>query len=81
MIQERSRLAVVDNTQAIEARCVKVYGGGYRSGVGATVLVSLRRFMEETTEEPEVELMLSAGDLRKGILVRSKKGARTLDGG
>ena len=74
MIQMTTRLDVADNTGAKEVFCIKVLGGTRRryASLGDVIVASVRR------AEPASEV--KAGDVVKGVIVRTKKAVRRDDG-
>ena len=69
MIQQQTILKVADNTGAKEIMCIRCLGGSYRktSNIGDVIVASVK------TATP-------GGVVKKGDVVRSKKGLRRQDG-
>ena len=69
MIQQESRLKVADNTGAKELLCIRVMGGSTRryANIGDTIVATVK----DATP---------GGVVKKGVVVRTKKGARRKDG-
>ena len=74
MIQQQSRLNVVDNTGAKEIMCIRVLGGSFRryANIGDIIVASVK----SATPGGQVK----KGDVVKAVVVRSKKGLRRPDG-
>ena len=74
MIQMESVLNVADNSGAKRVKCVKVLGGSKRkyAGVGDTIVVSVK----DAAPNGKVK----KGELRKAVIVRTKKEIRRRDG-
>jgi len=74
MIQDGTRLKVVDNTGAKMIRCFKVLGGSRRryATIGDIVVASVK--------EAEPRKSVKKGDVVKAVIVRQKKSFRRLDG-
>ena len=74
MIQQESRLVVVDNSGAKEALCIRVLGGTRRryASVGDVIVVSIK----STIPSSDVK----KGSVSKAIIVRTKKEVRRADG-
>ena len=69
MIQAESRLTVCDNSGAREAKCIRVLGGTGRryASVGDVIVVA-------------VQNVIPSSDLKKALIVRTKKEIRRADG-
>ena len=74
MIQQQTRLDVVDNTGAKEAMCIKVLGGSKRryAYVGDIVIVAIKKAI------PSGEV--KAGTFQRGVIVRTKTDVKRDDG-
>lgn len=74
MIQMQSLMDVADNTGAKIAYCIKVLGGTRRryAGLGDVVVVSIKKAIPGGT--------VKAGDVARGVIVRTRKAARRSDG-
>ncbi|SHJ95450.1 LSU ribosomal protein L14P [Geosporobacter subterraneus DSM 17957] len=74
MIQQESRLRVADNSGAKELLCIRVLGGSKRkyANIGDIIVCSVK----EATPGGVVK----RGQVVKAVVVRSKHGARRIDG-
>ena len=74
MIQQQTRLDVVDNTGAKEAMCIKVLGGSKRryAYVGDVVILAIKKAL------PSGEV--KAGTVQRGVIVRTKADVKRADG-
>lgn len=74
MIQMQTLLDVADNTGAKVACCIKVLGGTRRryAGLGDIVVVSIKKALPNAG--------VKAGDVAKGVIVRTRKATRRPDG-
>lgn len=74
MIQTESRLKVADNSGAKELLCIRILGGTSRqyANIGDVIVCSVK----EATPGGQVK----KGDVVRAVVVRSKKGARRVDG-
>lgn len=74
MIQSYTKLDVADNTGVRMVRCIKVLGGTRRryARIGDIIVGSVRRAM------PDSEI--KQGELVRGVVVRSKRPVRRMDG-
>lgn len=74
MIQQQTRLDVVDNTGAKEAMCIKVLGGSKRryAYVGDVVILAIKKAI------PSGEV--KAGTVQRGVIVRTKADVKRADG-
>jgi large subunit ribosomal protein L14 len=74
MIQMYTYVDVADNTGAKECMCIKVLGGSRRryAGIGDVIVASVKKAI------PGGEV--KAGDVVKGVVVRTKKAKRRDDG-
>ena len=74
MIQQESRVAVVDNTGAREVLCIRVLGGTRRryARVGDQIV--------GTVKEAQPNGMVSKGDVVRAVIVRQKQPMRRSDG-
>ncbi|RXT05358.1 50S ribosomal protein L14 [Ammoniphilus sp. CFH 90114] len=74
MIQTQSRLKVADNSGAKELMCIKVLGGTGRktANIGDIIVCSVKSATPGG--------VVKKGDVVKAVIVRSKTGARRIDG-
>jgi large subunit ribosomal protein L14 len=74
MIQQQTRLDVVDNTGAKVAMCIKVLGGSRRryATVGDVVVVAIKKAV------PHGEV--KSGTVQRGVIVRTKEDVPREDG-
>ena len=74
MIQQQTMLNVGDNTGAKEIMCIRVMGGSYRkyANIGDIIVAAVK------SASPGG--MVKKGDVVKSVVVRSKKGLRSVDG-
>ncbi len=74
MIQQMTELQVADNSGAKLLRCIKVLGGTKRryAGVGDIIVVSIREAMPKAK--------VKKGDVKKAVIVRTKKEIKRSDG-
>ena len=74
MIQMQSYLNVADNSGAKRVQCVKVLGGSKRksAGIGDVVVVAVKDALPNAP--------LSKGDVKRAVIVRTKKEHRRPDG-
>lgn len=74
MVQQESRLRVADNTGAKELLCIRVMGGSTRryANIGDVIIAAVK----DATPGGVVK----KGDVVKAVVVRTKKGARRVDG-
>ena len=74
MIQMQTNLEVADNSGAKRVQCIKVLGGSKRktASVGDTIVVSVK----EATPNGKVK----KGDVRRAVIVRTKKDIQRKDG-
>ncbi|MFA4973600.1 MAG: 50S ribosomal protein L14 [bacterium] len=74
MIQQMTELLVADNSGAKLLRCIKVLGGTRRryAGVGDIIVVSVREAMPKAK--------VKKGDVKKAVIVRTKKEIKRSDG-
>lgn len=74
MIQMQSMLDVADNSGAKSAKCIKVLGGSKRmvAHVGDIVVVAI--------QEAIAGSKIKKGDVKKGVIVRTKYPIRREDG-
>ena len=74
MIQQESRLRIADNTGAREILCIRVLGGSTRrfAGIGDVIVA--------TVKEAAPGGNVKAGEIVKGVIVRTKKETRRPDG-
>ena len=74
MIQMQTRLDVADNTGAKVVQCIKVLGGTRRryATLGDVIVASVKRALPGS--------QLKAGDMVRGVIVRTSKAVRRNDG-
>jgi large subunit ribosomal protein L14 len=74
MIQPESRLEVADNSGARKVACIRVLGGSHRkyASVGDVIVVSVKDAIPNAR--------VKKGDVRKAVVVRTKKGIGRPDG-
>lgn len=74
MIQVESTLDVADNSGAKKVACIKVLGGSRRryASVGDIIVVSVKEAMPHSK--------VKKGDVKKAVVVRTKKEVRRNDG-
>ncbi len=74
MIQMQTNLDVADNSGAKRVQCIKVLGGSKRkyASVGDIIVVSVKEAMPQGR--------VKKGDVRRAVVVRTKKEVRRADG-
>lgn len=74
MIQMQSILTAADNSGAKKLFCIKVLGGSKRkyASIGDIIVVSVREALPDSR--------VKKGDLRRAVVVRTKKEIRRADG-
>ena len=74
MIQTETRLKVADNSGAKELLCIRVLGGTSRkyADIGDIIVCAVK--------EATPGGVVNKGDVVKAVVVRTKKGARRVDG-
>jgi large subunit ribosomal protein L14 len=74
MIQQQSMLQVADNSGAKRVMCIKVLGGSKRryATVGDIIVVSVKEALPNSK--------VKKGDVKKAVIVRTKKQLRRTDG-
>lgn len=74
MIQQESTLAVADNSGARRVACIRVLGGTRRkyASVGDIIVVAVKEAIPNSR--------VKKGDVRKAVVVRTKKSLRRPDG-
>lgn len=74
MIQQQSVLQVADNSGAKRVMCIKVLGGSRRryASVGDIIVVSIKEAIPNSK--------VKKGDVKKAVIVRTKKQLRRSDG-
>jgi large subunit ribosomal protein L14 len=74
MVQMMSYLNVADNSGAKRVQCVKVLGGSKRktAGIGDIIVVAVKDALPNAA--------ISRGDVRRAVIVRTKKEFRRKDG-
>jgi len=74
MIQMQTNLDVADNSGARRVQCIKVLGGSHRryASVGDVIVVSVKEAIPRGR--------VKKGDVRKAVVVRTRKQVRREDG-
>ena len=74
MIQMQTNLDVADNSGARRVQCIKVLGGSKRktASVGDTIVVSVKEALPNSR--------VKKGDLKRAVVVRTKKEIKRADG-
>lgn len=74
MIQIRSMLDVADNSGARRVQCIKVLGGTRRkyAGIGDVIVVAVKEAIPASK--------IRKGDVKRAVVVRTKKEVPRLDG-
>lgn len=74
MIQQQSVLQVADNSGAKRVMCIKVLGGSKRryASVGDIIVVSVKEALPNSK--------VKKGDVKRAVIVRTKKELRRTDG-
>lgn len=74
MIQMQTNLAVADNSGARRVQCIKVLGGSKRkyASIGDIIVVSVKEALPNSR--------VKKGDVRRAVVVRTKKEIRRPDG-
>jgi len=74
MIQEETYLAVADNTGAKKVQCIRVLGGSKRryARLGDEIIVAVKEAIPDGT--------VKKGEVRRAVVVRTKKEYRRPDG-
>lgn len=74
MIQQMTELLVADNSGAKRVRCIKVLGGSRRryATLGDIIVVSIKEAIPKAK--------VKKGDVKKAVIVRTKKETRRSDG-
>ena len=74
MIQQMTQLAVADNSGAKRLGCIKVLGGSRRryASIGDIIVVSIKEAIPRSK--------VKKGDVRKAVVVRTKKEIKRKDG-
>lgn len=74
MIQQETKLKIVDNTGGKEASCIKVLGGSGRryAALGDIIVISVTKATPRSSVEK--------GTVHKAVIVRTKKEKRREDG-
>jgi len=74
MIQHMTELNVADNSGARLLRCIKVLGGSRRryASIGDIIVVSVKESMPRSK--------VKKGDVKKAVIVRTKKALKRSDG-
>ncbi|MBV71562.1 MAG: 50S ribosomal protein L14 [Myxococcota bacterium] len=74
MIQMQSMLTAADNSGAKKLQCIKVLGGSKRkyASIGDIIVVSIKEALPNSR--------VKKGDLKRAVVVRTKKEIRRADG-
>ena len=74
MIQAESTLQVADNSGARKVKCIRVLGGSRRrfASVGDIIVVAVKEAIPNAR--------VKKGEVRRAVIVRTKKGMRRTDG-
>jgi large subunit ribosomal protein L14 len=74
MIQSESTLQVADNSGARKVRCIRVLGGSKRkyASIGDIIVVAV--------QEASPNARVKKGEVRRAVIVRTKKGVGRRDG-
>ena len=74
MIQMQSMLTAADNSGAMRLQCIKVLGGSKRkyASIGDIIVVSVKEALPNSR--------VKKGDLKRAVVVRTKKEIRRADG-
>jgi len=74
VIQQETKLKIVDNTGGKEACCIKVLGGTGRryAALGDIIVVSVKKATPRSSVEK--------GSVHKAVIVRTKKETKRVDG-
>ncbi|KAJ1673003.1 54S ribosomal protein L38, mitochondrial [Spiromyces aspiralis] len=82
MIQMKSRLNVIDNSGALVAECIKVLKNAKWASVGDEIVIAVKkaRPISEKTAANMSAAKIRKGDVRRALIVRTKKGIRRPDG-
>ena len=74
MIQQESRLSVVDNSGAKEVLCIRVLGGTKKryASIGDKIIVTVKSALSSSN--------LKKGTVSRAVIVRTKKEVRRKDG-
>lgn len=74
MIQQQTMLSVADNSGAKKLMCIKVLGGSRRryATIGDIIVVSIK--------EAAPRAKVKKGDVKRAVIVRTKKETRRTDG-
>ncbi|KAJ2515220.1 54S ribosomal protein L38, mitochondrial [Coemansia sp. BCRC 34490] len=82
MIQMKSRLTVIDNSGALVAECIKVLKNARWASVGDEIVIAVKkaRPISNNTSSSLSAAKLRKGDVRRAVIVRTKKEIRRPDG-
>ncbi|KAJ2306848.1 54S ribosomal protein L38, mitochondrial [Coemansia sp. RSA 2706] len=82
MIQLKSRLNVIDNSGAVIAECIKVLKNARWAGIGDEIVVAVKKAqpISEKTSSSVSAAKIRKGDVRRAVIVRTKKEIRRPDG-
>ncbi|KAJ2792248.1 54S ribosomal protein L38, mitochondrial [Coemansia guatemalensis] len=82
MIQLKSRLNVIDNSGALVAECIKVLRNARAANIGDEIVVAVKkaRPISEKTSSSLSAAKIRKGDVRRAVIVRTRKEIRRPDG-
>ncbi|KAJ2479900.1 54S ribosomal protein L38, mitochondrial [Coemansia sp. RSA 2320] len=82
MIQMKTRLNVIDNSGAVVAECIKVLKNAKWAEVGDEIVVAVKkaRPVSESMSAAMSAAKIRKGDVRRAVVVRTKKEIRRPDG-
>ncbi|PVU90385.1 hypothetical protein BB559_004658 [Furculomyces boomerangus] len=82
MIQMKSRLLVIDNSGALIVECIKVLKNAKWASIGDEIVVSVKnaRPISDNLGASVASTRIKKGDVRKALIVRTKKEMRRPDG-
>jgi large subunit ribosomal protein L14 len=74
VIHQQTRLEVADNSGARKVMCIKVLGGTSRrtAGIGDVIVVTVKEAIPNSK--------VKKGDVKRAVIVRTKKGVARRDG-
>lgn len=67
MIQIQTKLIIIDNTEAKQAQCIKVYTGK-TANIGDTILISVKKTRSHTNSK----IKIKKGEVFKGLVINTK---------
>ncbi|KAJ2857271.1 54S ribosomal protein L38, mitochondrial [Coemansia erecta] len=83
MIQMKSRLNVIDNSGAIIVECIKVLKNARWANVGDEIVIAVKKarpISDNSSTSSLTAAKLRKGDVRRAVIVRTKKEIRRPDG-